>query len=153
MSEQKYIATVEEDAWGELVLVFPDGCLPEDWVEGTTVEWIDQKDGSWLLRKKEMTSKYVMVECISTFRQRYVVEVPADAKCGPIEYAEDTVALEEYKEFSQKHIGETIVSSREVTREEILKICDIDNDYCKSWTDEQKMDVFVTPPDYVNENK
>jgi len=144
---------VQQDVDGEYFIEFPHKFLPEDWVEGTTVEWVDQKDGSWLLRKKEMTSKYVMVECISTFRQRYVIEVPGDAKCGPIEYAEDTVTMEEYKEFSQKHLGETIVSSRQVTKEEILKICDEENDYASSWDNDKKMEVFVTPPDYVNHHK
>lgn len=51
--EKKCVATVEEDENGEYLLVFPEGCLPEDWVEGTTIEWVDNGDGSWLLRKKD----------------------------------------------------------------------------------------------------
>lgn len=137
-----WTATVEEDENGEPILVFPEGCLPDDWVEGTTVEWVDQKDGTWLLRKKEMEqqTKYTLVECISTFRMRYVVEVPV----GTDDWAADTVVMNEAKEFSQEHIGEQIVSQRDLTREEVIKLCDIDNDYCKSWTEEQKINTFVT---------
>lgn len=139
--QKTWTATVEEDANGEPILVFPEGCLPEDWVEGTTVEWVDQKDGTWLLRKKEMEqTKYTLVECVSTFRMRYVVEVPV----GTDDWAADTVVMNEAKEFSQEHIGEQIVSQRDLTREELIKLCDIDNDYCKSWSEEQKINTFVT---------
>ena len=140
--QKTWTATVEEDANGEPILVFPEGCLPEDWVEGTTVEWVNQEDGSWLLRKKEMEqqTKYTLVECVSTFRMRYVVEVPV----GTDDWAADTVVMNEAKEFSQEHIGEQIVSQRDLSREEVIALCDIDNDYCKSWSEEQKINTFVT---------
>ena len=98
-------------------------------------------------------SKFVLVEAISQFRQRYVIEVPDDHNdreypCTAITWAEDTVTIEEMKEFSQKHLGEVITSSREVTQEEVLKLCDIDNDYCKSWDDAKKLEVFVTEVGY-----
>jgi hypothetical protein len=100
--------------------------------------------------------KYVMVEAISQFRQRYVIEVPddhdkGDFPCSSIEWAEDTVTMEQMTEFSQKWLGETIIGSREVTKEEILRICDEDNEYCKSWTDDHKFDTFVTPIGYERE--
>ena len=98
-------------------------------------------------------SKYVLVEAISQFRQRYVIEVPdthndGEYPCTTTQWAEDTVTSEEMQEFSQLWLGETITSSREVTQEEILKLCDVDNDYCKTWSDEQKLKVFVTPTEY-----
>ena len=98
-------------------------------------------------------SKLVMVECISQFRQRYVIEVPdnhndGEYPCTAVQWAEDTVTSEQMREFSQMWLGETIVSSREVTKEEVLNICNIDNDYCKSWPDEQKINVFVTETSY-----
>ena len=67
-------------------------------------------------------------------------EVPV----GRAGWALDTVSCDEAKEFSQLSLGETIVSHRVVSKEEVLKICDEDNDYCHSWTDEQKIDAFVT---------
>lgn len=98
-------------------------------------------------------SKFVLVDTISQYRMRYVIEVPddhmdGDFPCPATTWAEDTVTMEEMKEFSQKWIGETILSSREVSREEILKICDIDNEYCSSWTDSQKVHTFVTEIGY-----
>jgi hypothetical protein len=74
------------------------------------------------------------------FRQRYMVEAPANHP----EYALDTVTLNEAKEFSQEHIGETIVSHRVVTKQEALDLCEIDNNYCQSWNDEHRMNVFFT---------
>jgi len=72
--------------------------------------------------------KYVMVDTISQFRMRYVVEVPDDVEnpsdgkysCTPEAYASDTVVCEDAKEFSQKHLGETIVSTRELSLEEAI---------------------------------
>jgi hypothetical protein len=88
-----------------------------------------------------METEFVLVECVSTFRMRYMVEVPA----GKTEWALDTVTMNEAEEFSQEHIGEQIMSYRVVTKEEVIAICDIDNEYTKSWDEEKKMEVFVTP--------
>jgi hypothetical protein len=83
---------------------------------------------------------WVMVECVQTFRHRYMVEAPADHP----EYALDDVTMQTTKEFSQLWLGETIVSHRVVTEKEALEICDTDNDYCSTWTDEQKINAFFT---------
>ena len=88
-----------------------------------------------------METEFVLVECVSTFRMRYMVEVPA----GKTEWALDTVTMNDAKEFSQEHIGEQIISHRVVSKEEVITICVIDNEYTKSWDDEKKMEVFVTP--------
>ena len=101
-------------------------------------------------------SKYVLVEAISQFRMRYVIEVPDDHNdgehpCSAIEWAEDSVTCEEAKEFSQEWLGETIVSAHEITPEHIITLCDEDNYYCKEWDKEKKMEVFVTPIGYKKE--
>ena len=90
-------------------------------------------------------TQLVLVECIQQYRMRYVVEVPF----GHVDWALDTVTMEEAKEFSQLSLGETIVSHRVVSRDQVLKLCDEDNDYCSSWTDEEKLEAFVT---YDNED-
>ena len=88
-----------------------------------------------------MTDKvWVMVETVSQFRQRYMVEAPADHP----EYALDDVTCETAKEFSQHWVGETIMSHRVVSKEEALKLCDEDNSYCSSWDDDKKVSVFFT---------
>jgi hypothetical protein len=98
-------------------------------------------------------SKFVLVDCISQYRMRYIIEVPDNHNeheypCSAEQWALDTVTAEEMKEFSQLYLGETIVSSREITKEEIVPLCDIDNEYCKSWDDDKKVEVFVTEVGY-----
>ena len=85
-------------------------------------------------------TEWVMVETVSMFRMRYMVEVPKGKK----EYALDTVTMHEAKEFSQQHLDETIVSHRVVTKKEALQICDEDNNYCSSWTSDKKESAFFT---------
>ena len=130
---------VKEASNGDKYIEFNDEIIAETgWKEGDVLEWHDQGDGSFLLEKQE--TELVMVECISQFRERYLVEVPK----GKTEWALDTVTCQEAKEFSQQHIGETIVSHRVVTKEEALEICDVDNAYTKTWTEQQKIDAFFT---------
>ena len=145
---KQWIITLEEDPeTGDLILPLNDDILEgTGWQPGDTIEWIDNKDGSWTMQKKVET-QLVMVECISTFRQRYVVEVPVGTDRygkNKSEWALDVVSMEEAKEFSQKHLGETIVSHRVVTEEEALRICNEDNDYCHTWSDEKKKETFFT---------
>lgn len=98
--------------------------LPDDIVEhlglkeGDVLDWTVNDDGSIFLRKKVIDDNVlVMVECIQTFRTRYVVEAPKDHP----EYALDTVAMQEAPEFSQEYLGETIVSHRIVSEQEALQ--------------------------------
>ena len=43
-----------EDGSGDLILPFPEDLLESaGWKEGDTLEWIDNKDGSWILKKKD----------------------------------------------------------------------------------------------------
>lgn len=85
-------------------------------------------------------TEFVIVECIQSYRTRYIVEVPVGKK----EWAEDTVIMREAKEFSQEDMGEMIISSRVINESEIIPLCDEDNDYSRTWNDEHKMNTFVT---------
>jgi hypothetical protein len=152
---RQWIVTLEEDPeTGDLILPLNDDILEDTgWETGDTIEWIDNKDGSWTMRKKVET-QLVMVECISTFRQRYLVEVPVGTDQygkDKSEWALDAVVMEEAKEFSQKHLGETIVSHRVVTEEEAFRMCNEDNDYCRVWSDEKKKEAFFTTWDEQND--
>jgi hypothetical protein len=84
--------------------------------------------------------EWVLVECVQSYRMRYMVEVPE----GKSEWALDTVSMHQAKEFSQQDIGETIVSHRVISEEDALKLCDVDNDYCKSWNEHLKIKGFFT---------
>jgi hypothetical protein len=135
----KKIITLVNDEDGNLVLPLSDDILKEvGWDVGDVIDWVDNKDGSWTMKK--VKTQLVLVECISMFRQRYVVEVPA----GKSEWALDTVVMQEAKEFSQEHIGENIISHRVMSEEEVLALCSIDNEYANSWNDELKLNTFVT---------
>jgi hypothetical protein len=94
--------------------------------------------------------KLVMVETISQHRVRYVVEVEND-----ILDATDEVVWREndadFKEFSQMHLGNVIVSHREITEQDYLKMFNEDNDYLSAWLDEQKKQ-FINVIEYNEEN-
>lgn len=93
-------------------------------------------------------TQYVLVETVSMFRMRYVVEVPVgtdDYGNDKALWALDTVTMEEASDFSQEHLGETIVSHRVVSKKEALELCDQDNSYAKDWTKDKKVEVFFTP--------
>ena len=156
MANKTWTINLEEDPeTGDLILPLNDDILEQTgWKTGDSIDWIDNKDGSWTMKKIE--SQWVLVEAISTFRQRYMVEVPVgidrQGKDKTL-WALDTVTLEEAKEFSQEHLGETIVSHRVVTKEDALAMCDKDNDYAKVWNDEMKIQAFFTTmAEHIREN-
>ena len=76
-----------------------------------------------------------LVEAISMFRMRYVVEAnnASDAK--------DEVTMNEgnLHEFSQLHLDETISYAREIDQAEYLRLFDEDNDYLKEWDEDLKL--------------
>ena len=145
----KYTIQLEEDGYGNLIIPFTAELLEEvGWKEGDTLQWTNNKDGSFMITKQTET-EWVLVETISQFRQRYVVEVPK----GKSEYALDSVTTEDVKEFSQKHLGETIVSHRVILEKDALDLFDKDNDYLQGWTDEQKMQTGFTSAGYSKEEE
>lgn len=144
---KSWVVEVQEAPDGDLYIELNDEILKESgFAVGDDVEWIDRGDGSWMLKKVEkQETEWVLVEAVSQFRMRYMVEVPK----GKAEWAMDTVTMQEAKEFSQEHIGETIISHRVVSEEEAIAICDADNDYVNGkygqpWTKEKKMSAFFT---------
>lgn len=146
MYEKTFTLEVQRGDDGEAYIEFPQETMAGlGWKEGDTVVWTDNKDGSFMLTKKE--TEWVLVECISTFRQRYMVEVPK----GKAEWALDTVTCEDAKEFSQKHLGETIVSHRVVSYDEAMAMCDEDNEYSNMWTNLKKWEAFFTPYEVEDE--
>lgn len=132
-----------DDKSGDTYLQLPDDMMREaGWNLGDDIEWIDNNDGTWTMKKieKDNEKEWVLVECVSQFRQRYMCQVPK----GKAEWALDTVTLNEAKEFSQEHLGETIVSHRVIPFMEALELCDVDNEYCNKWNVEKKVEVFFT---------
>jgi hypothetical protein len=52
-SPKQWTLEVQQHEDGDYFIEFPDDVLAEaSWKEGDVIEWIDNKDGSWTLRKK-----------------------------------------------------------------------------------------------------
>lgn len=92
----------------------------------------------------ELDKQYVVVTVVSQFRTRYAIPmdnlqafnpaVPVDPK-----WALDSVTCQEVEEFSQEHLGETIIDHAVLEEAEILKLFDTDNNYLSGWPIEQKL--------------
>lgn len=89
---------------------------------------------------KQNKKCWVLVETVSLFRERFVVECPVEHP----EYALDSVVMDEAKVFSSEHIGNNIVSHRVIEEKEALEICDQDNEYSKEWDVLTKKSNFFT---------
>lgn len=95
--------------------------------------------------------RYVVVTATSTFRQRYCIpmselqklntDVVLDEKTA-IEWAGDSVVMEEVNEFSQKWLGETIVDTMVLDEKQTLDLFNTDNNYLTAWSDAQKVEFF-----------
>ena len=142
MANKTWTISLEKDPeTGDLILPLNDDILEQTgWKPGDAIDWTDNKDGSWTMKKIE--TQWVLVETVSMFRERYMVEVPVGK--DKVDWALDTVTMSEAKEFSQEHLGETITSHRVITKEEAMALCDKDNAYCKAWSEEMKMNSFFT---------
>ena len=85
-----------------------------------------------------------LVETVSVFRMRYVVE----AKNASDARDEVTMNLgDNFHEMSQVHLDEMISSTREIDTPEYLRIFDEDNVYLKDWDEDQKLQ-FVNVLNY-----
>lgn len=98
--------------------------------------------------KTPKQKKLVMVEVLSQFRNRYVIEVEDN-----IDHALDEYICNEhnpnFKEFSQKHLDPTtIIEHYEITQEEYLKMFDEDNDYLQGWDNEKKFSYAINKINY-----
>jgi len=137
MSKTWTLEVQEKD--GEFFIEFPDEVMEgAGWKVGDDVVWNDNGDGSWTLTKSDKV--WVKVDCIAQHRVSYMVQAPITHP----EYALDTVTMEEAKEFSQEFLGETIFSHRVVSTDEALALCDKENEYLKSWSDEMKIEKLFT---------
>jgi len=89
-------------------------------------------------------AKY-LIETISVFRHRYVIEAEN------MEHAMDEVCMNDgeghLRELSQSHITESITGGREIDDAEYLRVFNEDNDYLRDWTDEQKFS-FINEINY-----
>jgi hypothetical protein len=89
-----------------------------------------------------MEKKLYLVETVSMFRMRYVIEA-REASHAEDEFVME-IGKESFKEFSQHHMDEVIVSTRQLSATDYMNLFDADNDYLKSWSDQEKMSMINT---------
>lgn len=143
----KKIVQVKKREDGELYIELDQEILEKaGFNSNDTVEWIDNKDGSWSLVKVEDNLKYYVVDVLSTFRNRFVV------KAKSLDHAMDEVVFREddvnFVEFSQKHLGTQIIDGIEVSEEELMVFHKKDNDYISSWSKEAVLEKLTNTIKY-----
>ncbi len=88
-------------------------------------------------KMNDTKKKLFVVDTISTFRQRYVIEAES------LEHAYDEVTMrdsgseeDDFEEFSQKWLGETIIDGREIKMKHFNKMLEEDKE-CSGWMGEK----------------
>lgn len=82
-------------------------------------------------------SKYVMVNAVSMFNMKYVIEVPDEVEDKDLlDRVEKQVSAGDTLEFTQRHMGERVSNYSVVTKDEILKEFRSEEPYFASWEDE-----------------
>ena len=84
----------------------------------------------------------VLVETISQFRMRYLIETNDNHPEWALDsVVEGHVNNKVIKEFSQEHLGETVFSHRTVTEQDALDLFRKDNNYLATWSDNKIKEV------------
>ena len=82
-------------------------------------------------------SKYVMVNAVSMFNLKYVIEVPDEVEDKDLlDHVEKQVSAGDTLEFTQRHMGETVSNYSIVTKNEIIEQFRTEEPYFASWSDE-----------------
>ena len=145
--KKSFVLDVREGADKELYLQLNDEVLEASGFKiGDKLQWIDNKDGSWSMRKMDENLNYYVVDILSTFRNRYVIK----AKC--LDDAIDEVLFNEHEpefnEFSQKHLGTQVFDGHRIEYADILELSKKDNDYLNSWTEAEVIERLTNTIDY-----
>lgn len=105
--------------------------------EADIQDLLDNFNRGYEMSKAEIKKKLFVVDTISTFRQRYVVE----AEC--LEHAFDEVTMRDsgneadsFEEFSQEWLGETIIDGRKIKMKHFNKMLEEDKGCC-AWMGEK----------------
>ena len=94
--------------------------------------------------------RWVLVNAISMFHMKYVVEVEED---GEAVWACDTVTCDEAKEFTQKHLDEVILDWKEIPEEELIEMFRDQEPILGQWDDETIIRNQFTSLEYLEERK
>lgn len=85
-----------------------------------------------------MSKKLFMVEAISSFHMRYLIQAESATDAKFIAENRD-----ELVEFSQNHLGETVLSVHKIKTADAIDEFRKDNDYLAGWSDEKIISVTL----------
>lgn len=139
---KKWTLPVIKGEHGDYFIELSDEILENSGFEvGDTVVWTKNENGSYTITKKENkdTDIYI-VETISSHLLKYAVR--AKSAEDAMEYVSRLADTGEIVELHQKHHGEFIKDATKISKKEYLKCFDELNDYLKSWSKEQKLDMI-----------
>ena len=148
---KKHVGSARPGAWNKIkIYEFEQKSFTKDFI---LVCSIGLNIGFFIGLLRYIMKKYVKVDCVSTFRQTYMIPWDGLQETNPDvelndklaeEWASDTVVSEECNEFSQKYLGEQISSINIITEDEMIEAFDKDNPLLISeWSREKKID-FVS---------
>lgn len=96
----------------------------------------------------KLKKEYVVVTTISTHRSKFVIPKDELQKMNTditltddqaMDWAKDSVTMNEVKEFSQEWLGEYIVDADMKTEGELFNMFDRENEYLKGWSHNEKI--------------
>lgn len=137
------IVKLLETRGGDFLLPLTDELAKElKWDHTTELDYEYAPDGGlWIFVKPKVKTEFVVVNAIQSFSTRYIVEVPIGHREDAIEAVRHQT--DNFKEFSQKYLGENITTTHVIDKNDIVPLCNVENDYCSTWSHEQKFANFV----------
>lgn len=99
---------------------------------------------------------YVEITTLSHFKLKYVMPAKDFEALGFTEPVDSEALMKminagAVKEFSQLHLGEVLADVQEHNEEDMLTLFDMDNDYLKNWSREQKIKYMTNWRDGASE--
>lgn len=132
----KTIVKLEQDENGDVILPLSEEiCNQLGWSIGDKLSFKLLEEGKIEIiksdSKEESKKKLVMVETISSFRMRYLIEVDensSDEKVKDFVKNQIEEGFPELKEFTQSHVGEIVIGQRDVSENELKNLAQEDGD-------------------------
>jgi hypothetical protein len=138
----KWTLPVIKGELGDYFIELSDEILESSGFEvGDTIVWTKNDNGSYTITKKENkdTDIYI-VETISSHHLKYAIR--AKSAEDAMDYVYRMSNSGDIVELHQKHHGEFVKDATKISKKEYLKCFDELNDYLKSWSKEQKLDMI-----------
>lgn len=133
----KTVVKLEQDENGDVVLPLSDEiCKQLDLNIGDKLSYNFLPGGKIEIKKAPLEvdapikKKLIMVESISSFRMRYLIEVDENSENNLQEFVRNEIdsGFPNLKEFTQTHVGEVVIGQRDVSQLSLEELADEDGD-------------------------